>query len=116
MARAAQRWQEVSSYANPSGWVYRVAVNWGKSRLRRLSRETARLDFEPGYEDSVPDPQLIDSVLALPIDYRAVIVARFFLDWSVEETSQVLRLPVGTVKTRTHRALKRLRRGLENKE
>jgi RNA polymerase sigma-70 factor (ECF subfamily) len=116
MARAAQRWQEVSSYANPSGWVYRVAVNWGKSRLRRLSRETTRLAFEPGYEQSVPDPQLIESVLALPIDYRAVIVARFFLDWSVEETSQVLRLPEGTVKTRTHRALKRLRRGLENNE
>ena len=54
--------------------------------------------------------------MSLPLDYRAVIVARFFLDWSVEETSEVLRLPVGTVKTRTHRALRRLRAGLERSE
>ena len=116
MTRAAERWQEVGSYANPSGWVYRVAINWGRSRLRRLSRESAHLEFEPGYEQALPDPELLERVMSLPLDYRAVIVARFFLDWSVEETSEVLRLPVGTVKTRTHRALRRLRAGLERSE
>ncbi len=116
MARAAERWTQVGSYDNPSGWVYRVAINWARSRLRRLTRERGRLEFEPGYEQAIPDPHLIERVMSLPINYRAVIVARFLLDWSVEETSEVLQVPIGTVKTRTHRALKRLRSGLEISE
>jgi RNA polymerase sigma-70 factor (ECF subfamily) len=113
MARAAERWQEVGVYANPAGWVYRVALNWARSRLRRLSRERGHLEYEPGYEQAIPDPHLVERVLALPTSYRAVIVARFFLDLSVDETSEVLQIPTGTVKTRTHRALRRLRRGME---
>jgi len=113
LARAAERWSQVGSYDNPAGWVYRVAINWARTRLRRLTRERGRLEFEPGYEQAIPDPHLIARVMSLPINYRAVIVARFLLDWSVEETSDVLQIPVGTVKTRTHRALKRLRSGLE---
>ncbi|MGH8871206.1 MAG: RNA polymerase sigma factor [Acidimicrobiia bacterium] len=116
MARAAEQWRQVGTYENPAGWVYRVALNWARTRLRRLTRERGRLDFEPGYEQAIPDPHLVDRVMSLPMGYRAVIVARFLLDWSVEETSEVLQIPPGTVKTRTHRALKRLRRGLEGTE
>jgi len=113
MTRAAERWGVVGRYDNPAGWVYRVALNFAYSRLRRLSRERARLDFEPNYEDAIPDPHLLEQVLSLPTGYRAVIVARFLLDWSVEETSSALQIPQGTVKTRTHRALRKLRRALE---
>jgi len=116
MARAAEQWRVVSGYDNPAGWVYRVALNWARTRLRRLSRERTRLDFEPGYEQSIPDPQLMDRVMSLPANHRAVIVARFLLDWSVEETGAALQIPVGTVKTRTRRALYKLRRGMENGE
>lgn len=84
-----------------------------RSHLRRIARERGALEFEPGCEQRLPDPQLIDAVMTLPIGYRAVIVARFFLDRSVEETARVLQIPNGTVKTRTHRALKRLRKLIE---
>jgi len=113
MTRAAERWPVVGRYDNPAGWVYRVALNWARTHLRRLTRERGALVFEPGYEQRLPDPELIDAVLTLPTGYRAVIVARFFLDWSVEETALVLQIPEGTVKTRTHRALKRLRKVIE---
>ena len=113
MTRAAERWRDVGRYDNPAGWVYRVALNWARSRLRKLSRERDALDFEPGYEQSLPDPELIAAVRSLPTGYRAVIVARFLLDWSVEETAMALEIPEGTVKTRTHRALKRLRKEIE---
>lgn len=110
MTRAAERWQAVGRYDNPAGWVYRVALNWARTHLRRLARERGALEFEPGYEQKLPDPELMEAVMTLPTGYRAVIVARFFLDWSVDETSRVLQIPEGTVKTRTHRALKRLRK------
>lgn len=113
MTRAAERWRDVGRYDNPAGWVYRVALNWARTHLRRLARERDGLEFEPGYEQSLPDPELIGAVMALPTKYRAVIVARFFLDWPVEETARALEIPEGTVKTRTHRALKRLRMAIE---
>lgn len=115
MTRAAERWRDVGEYDNPAGWVYRVALNWARTHLRRLSRERGTLQFEPGYEQRLPNPELIEAVRALPTSYRAVIVARFFLDWSVEETARVLQIPEGTVKTRAHRALTKLRRALEAK-
>lgn len=115
MTRAAERWHDVGRYDNPSGWVYRVALNWARTQLRRFARERGALEFEPGYEESLPDPDLIDAVLGLPTDYRAVIVARFLLDWSVEDTARALEIPEGTVKTRTHRALKRLRKVIEER-
>lgn len=115
MARAAARWDQIGDYDNPSGWVYRVAINWARSRLRRLTRERGALDFEPGYEQKLPDPELIDAVVSLRLHYRAVIVARFFLDWSVPQTADALQIAEGTVKTRTHRALAKLRRILEER-
>lgn len=113
LARAAERWSEVGTYDNPAGWVYRVALNWARSNLRRLTRERGELLFEPGYEQTLPDPELIEEVRRLPRKYRAVVIARFLLDWSVEETAQVLEIPEGTVKTRTSRALARLRAAIE---
>lgn len=115
MTRAAERWHEVGTYQNPAGWVYRVAINWARTHLRRLSRERGTLRFEPGYEERLPEPELLEAVLSLPTDYRVVVIARFLLDWSVEETAAALEMPQGTVKTRTHRALQRLRRAMEEK-
>jgi len=39
-ARACQRWGQVSAYANPQGWVFRVGLNWARSWLRRVRRGT----------------------------------------------------------------------------
>ena len=44
MARAFQRWDDVGRYANPAGWVYRVGLNWARSR-RRSSRASSRSPF-----------------------------------------------------------------------
>ena len=45
---------------------------------------------------------------ALPLDQRAVVVLRYYLDWSQEDVAAALDIPVGTVKSRIHRALKKL--------
>lgn len=109
--RAWERWDDVAGYANPNGWVYRVAINWARSRLRRSWRDQHQM-LDVGYEDAVPEPELLAAVQALPFRYRTVVVARFFFDWSIEATAQAMDLPTGTVKTRQHRALARLRKNL----
>jgi DNA-directed RNA polymerase specialized sigma24 family protein len=111
-ARALERWADVSGYANPEGWVYRVGANWARSKLRRRTFILDGLFGDSVYIDDLPEPELLTAVEHLPIKYRSVIVARFFLDWSVQQTAEALNLPEGTVKTRQARALSRLRRRL----
>src|SRR5207244_6657602 len=56
---------------------------------------------------------LLRALTGLPDDDREVIVCRNLLQFSVEETAEALGLPEGTVKSRLHRALARLRQVLE---
>ncbi len=115
-ARACQRWAQVGSYANPPGWVYRVGLNWARSWLRRVRRERERqpLLAQPHVtEDRVRDLDLEQALSTLNDTHRAVIVARFYLDWSVTETAEALGIAAGTVKSRLSRGLEQLRDVLE---
>lgn len=110
--RAIERWPEVGTYDNPEGWIYRVAINWAKTRLKKRSSTPLGLLDVDGYLEDLPEPELLAAVEKLPIKFRSVIVARFFLDWSVERTSTALDIPEGTVKTRQARAIRNLKRQL----
>ncbi|MFC8298203.1 RNA polymerase sigma factor [Micromonospora orduensis] len=59
---------------------------------------------------------LVRALRQLPVRDREVIVCRFFLDLSEEETVQALGWPRGTVKSRTSRALAKLRVLLDREE
>ena len=58
---------------------------------------------------------LVEAVAELPLPFREVLTLRFEEEMQLEEIAGVLSLPLGTVKTRLHRALKHLRRMLEMK-
>ncbi len=113
MTRAYQRWAVIRGYDNPAGWVYRVALNWACSRLRRHSREHARDKTESAYEQVLPEPEVHRAIAALPDHHREVVVLRYLLDWSEGDIAAALRVPAGTVKSRLNRALSRLRQELE---
>jgi RNA polymerase sigma-70 factor (ECF subfamily) len=115
-ARACQRWGQVSAYANPQGWVFRVGLNWARSWLRRVRRERERrpLLAQPhATEDRARDVDLERALATLNDAHRAVIVARFYLDWSVAETAEAMGIAEGTVKSRLSRGLEQLREVLE---
>jgi RNA polymerase sigma-70 factor (sigma-E family) len=70
-----------------------------------------------------PTPELRmfmhEALLELPPRYRAVLVLRFWEDWSVEQTADALGVSPGTVKSQSARGLARLREiveGLEREE
>ena len=115
MARAYQHWRSVSGYNNPEGWAYRVGLNWARSRMRRTKREVRgfRMDDRAGEEFVPADPTLAAALAQLPVQQRAVVVLRFYFDWSTEQVAKALGVPNGTVKSRLARALERLESHVE---
>ena len=110
MARAYQRWDQVSRFANPAGWVYRVGLNWARSVIRKLTRPgRAPRAFEMVSAAPTFDADIDRALRALTIDQRAVIVCRFFIGYSEAETAVVLGIRPGTAKSRLSRALETLR-------
>jgi len=118
MARAYTRWATVGHLGNPAGWVYRVGLNWARSRWRKLRRERPMAEWRAV---PVPPPDA-DAAAAsaalttLPTDQRAAVVCRILLDLSTAETAAVLGVPEGTVRSRLSRALAVLRAHLAEEQ
>ncbi|WP_085946535.1 sigma-70 family RNA polymerase sigma factor [Ilumatobacter nonamiensis] len=115
-ARALQRWGRVGSYENPAGWIYRVGLNWARSRRRRTVREIPEFsasesrssDGAVAAETSDRDLRILPALRRLSVDHRAVVVARYYLDYSEQQIATALDIRPGTVKSRLSRALERL--------
>jgi RNA polymerase sigma-70 factor, ECF subfamily len=102
-------------------WLLRITTNLARNRWRSISRYVAMIQ-RMGRSDSEMiertakdesahwDAQALrEAVGKLDRADQEVIYLRFFLDMTVDETADVLKIPAGTVKSRLHRALGRLR-------
>jgi RNA polymerase sigma factor (sigma-70 family) len=82
----------------------------------RVANDPVSGDAAPSPEAEVTSEEERGRLLALiedlPERYRSVVVLRYLLDLSERETSEILGLAAGTVKSRCSRALERLRRRL----
>jgi RNA polymerase sigma-70 factor (ECF subfamily) len=76
------RWGTVSGYDEPAAWVYRVGLNWARSRWRRVRREVlVGAVAERLTADLSPDEVRMQAALdRLAVDQRAVVVLRYYLD------------------------------------
>src|SRR5262249_24448067 len=103
-------------------WLLRIVANETRNLTRSRPRRAA-LELRLGTADAdgtatgAPVDQvlaaerragLVAAVNALPDRELQVLVCRYFLDLSEAETAQVLAWPLGSVKSRTWRALNRL--------
>ena len=111
LVRAYERWDDLAGSVNLTGWVIRVAVNFGRNRQRRrlLERRKPLVSRDPSPDlSAVADPALARALARLDFDQRTVVVLRFHLDWSLDQIATALEIPPGTVKSRLHRGLRRL--------
>ncbi len=116
MVRAFQRWPRVGAYESPAGWVYRVGLNWARSVWRKRRREVGEVYAEVPIDDDVRDFDVERALATLEVQFRAVVVLRLYLDWSVEATADALGVKEGTVKSRMSRAIAQLEEALEGED
>jgi RNA polymerase sigma factor (sigma-70 family) len=115
MTRAYARWSHVSRLENPGGWVYRVALNWSRSVLRRVRRPQRVPHAALAAPEYVAaEPTIARALDELSVDHRAVVVCRYLLGWSEEQTATALGIRPGTVKSRASRATKQLQSRLDH--
>ncbi|MDQ3293057.1 MAG: sigma-70 family RNA polymerase sigma factor, partial [Actinomycetota bacterium] len=91
--------------------VNEVRSRWRRRALERREEERRRRDPEAGGEESrgAEHDRIVRALATLPEEQRAVVVLRFLEDLSLNETAAVLGLRTGTVKSKSARALERLR-------
>ncbi|MFD2442544.1 RNA polymerase sigma factor SigW [Bacillus sp. CGMCC 1.16607] len=117
-----------------STWLYRIATNLCIDRIRKkkpdyyLDSEVSGTDGLNMYSHipsttDMPEKELESleleetiqrEIMKLPDKYRSVIVLKYIDELSLNEISELLNLPIGTVKTRIHRGREALRKQLRN--
>ncbi|WDZ86692.1 SigE family RNA polymerase sigma factor [Micromonospora cathayae] len=113
---AYRSWHRLSGPdGRPEAYVRRVMVRTAMRARRRRWRDEVPTGELPeasprGFADqSDLSVQVLAGLRRLPVDQRAVLVLRFWADASETEVAQTLGVAVGTVKSRTSRALAALR-------
>jgi RNA polymerase sigma-70 factor (ECF subfamily) len=111
-----------------SSWLYQIALNVCRDRMRR-GRGKSYVSFdelsETGETGSEPGPSALDlieardlsrqvaaAVSALPEEQREVVVLKEYQGLTFLEIAEVLDVPLSTVKTRLYRGLGQLRQEL----
>jgi RNA polymerase sigma-70 factor (ECF subfamily) len=101
-------------------WIYRILVNEclnvrrDRKPFEPLGEDFAAAGSTHGQLETSEQRRLVQSaILALPADYRAVIVLRHFAEMSYEDMSAALEIPVRTVRWRLHAARRQLAQRLE---
>jgi len=109
-----RNWRKAGAADNRDAYAQRVLGRTWLDESRRPSRREHVRPQLPDYGGPAPDrvtdrDSLAQLLRALGPKQRAVVVLRFYLDYSVEDTAEVLGVSVGTVKSQSARGLETLR-------
>ncbi|MFB7287132.1 SigE family RNA polymerase sigma factor [Actinacidiphila glaucinigra] len=111
-------WRRASRVGNPAGYAQTVLVRTFLTHRRRRSSGESPVgelpDVPTGSRESDSDTALLrltllDALARLAPKDRAVVVLRYWEDRSIEETADAMRVSSSAVRTRSVRALAKLR-------
>ena len=115
-----------------STWIYTVAGNLAKTELRKRKRRKETILSHMSTEDrkyEIPSKDLASeeiiqgeyaerdiqkAILQLPVHFRTVVILRDIQELSYEEISKIVKVPLGTVKSRINRARLQLQQMLKD--
>jgi RNA polymerase sigma-70 factor (ECF subfamily) len=105
MTRAFERWARIGGMDSPAGYVYRMAVNLNRSRLRHLRLRFAKQSqMRPPAQ---PQPEIVGSLVAalgeLPRGQREALLLVEWLGLDAVEAGRILGVSASSVRSRVHR-------------
>jgi RNA polymerase sigma-70 factor (ECF subfamily) len=128
--RNKHRYKEIARF---STWIYTIAGNLARTELRRRKirnifsisqRGETEIDYEipdtsinveREVEGKIRQEVIMKEIGRLPVYFREVIILRDIQDLSYEEISQILEVPLGTVKSRVNRGRTQIQKRLKGK-
>ena len=98
-------------------WLHRLTVHACLDVARRHRRHRIEVSLQPMHDRGTPDAvgahadrELVDQVMrGLDERERAIVVLHYFLGYPLVDVATTLAIPIGTVKSRLHRALTQMR-------
>jgi RNA polymerase sigma-70 factor (ECF subfamily) len=120
-------WRDLPQLRDPArfdAWSYRLLVRACYAEGRAVRRWSPNLRVLP--EDAPAASNALDAVIdrdqletairRLSVDHRAVLVLHHYADLPPDRVAQILEIPVGTVHSRLHYAMRAMRAALEADE
>lgn len=121
------------SGTNAKAWLFKILKNGFINDYRKKKKEPYKVDFEDviAYQDADDDNGIVgydlgedifDGMLGdeitialnrLPIDFKTVILLCDIEGFSYEEIAKIIDIPIGTVRSRLHRARNMLKESLK---
>lgn len=121
-----QAWRKWSTLRDPDrfeAWFDRILVNTCRNRLRMAGRrqtrdisEEIRLASEDDFAGSHDRDVIAIALADLTPDHVVVVALRYYRDLTIEDIGERLGIPAGTVQSRLHYALRRLREVIDDVE
>ena len=119
---------------NAKAWLFKILKNAFINQYRRKTKQPTKVDFEDiiSYQDrddaagnSYPDlrqeifqgmmgDEITIAINSLPVDFRTVILLCDVEGFTYEEISKIVDIPIGTVRSRLHRARNMLKEQLRS--
>ncbi len=117
---------------NAKAWLFKILKNAFINQYRRKTKQPTKVDFEEiasfhdeedssysGYSDlreemfqHMMGDEVTTAINSLPVDFRVVILLCDIEGFTYEEISKIVDIPIGTVRSRLHRARNMLKEKL----
>ncbi|MGH2721528.1 MAG: SigE family RNA polymerase sigma factor [Actinomycetota bacterium] len=109
--RARRGWDRIRNEESAGAYLRATVVNLARNSVRRRileARHRPVRDPRPVTHAALERLDFVRAVQALPPRQRACVALRYYEDLTEEVTARILGISVGTVKSQTHKALRRL--------
>jgi RNA polymerase sigma-70 factor (ECF subfamily) len=121
LIQAWRKWSTLRDPARFDQWFDRILVNTCRDRLRSARHQPRDISDEVVLDRATEDPYLqtdlrdtlAAGLAALSPEQRVVVALRFYRDLPLDQIASLLDIPVGTVNSRLHYALRRLHTAID---
>jgi RNA polymerase sigma-70 factor (sigma-E family) len=113
LAKVYVAWARIQRVGSVDAYVHRILFRTYIDTYRRRRKQEILSAAVPDVAGVEPESEvrmaLLTALGRITPRYRAVLILRFWEDWSVGDTADALGISTGTVKSHTHRGLEQLR-------